>query len=465
MKSTQRITILGGGTSAWLTAAYLSKKLPQDYFKICVIEGKSPNIIGVGESTLPHFPKFMEECGFNIKDWFDFCECTHKAGVSYKDWVKPNTHFWHPFGFAPIFPDDSNLFDLLNHLKVPKHKIPHYFNSYKQSIIEKKVPSKLQAVHVSASKLVNFIKQHINIETINEDIIDINYKGEDIFNLLLSSQTSHTSDLFIDCLGFNSIIKEKNKSYNFKDCSDRDPLNAAVFNPSKYSSPNADMFPYTEAQCTPHGWIWKIPLQNSVGAGMVFNKHFLSKDQAIKYYEDYWGKENLLNPQTKYVEFTPGYYTNQWNGNVISIGLATGFIEPLEATGVQLIIEGIEHAFEGFSKGWYTKEDVNLFNSILNSKYSSTFDFISLHYLNTQHKSPFWNYIKDNIKITKSLEYRLNYFKNYLISPLTKEKTQLFSYHSWHYTIIQFLGILPKTKKVFLETPNLYLEEFVKSYD
>lgn len=465
MKSSQKITILGGGTSAWLTAAYLVKHLPTDYFELCIIEGKSPNIIGVGESTLPGFPKFMEACGFDTKEWFDFCECTHKTGVSYKDWIEPNTQFWHPFGFIPTFSDGSNLFDLIKHLRIPKVNIPKYFNYYKRSITLNQPPPLLEAVHVSADKLVEFIKQKINIYTISEDIIDIEYKEKDISNLFLSSKNHHHSDLFIDCLGFNSIIKDKNKTYNFKDCSDRDPLNAAVFNPCKYSSPQAKLSPFTEAQCTPYGWIWKIPLQNKVGAGMVFNKTFLSKEEAIKYYEDYWGKENLVNPHTKYVEFTPGYYTNQWNGNVISIGLATGFIEPLEATGVQLITEGIKYSFEGFSKGWYTEEDINIFNNILNSKYSTTFDFISLHYLNTRHTTPFWSYVKNKISINKSLQYRLNYFKNYLLSPFTIEKAQLFTSHSWYYTIIQFLEIFPKTKKVLLKNPKETLEKFIEYYD
>jgi hypothetical protein len=464
MTVTKNIVILGGGTSAWLTAAYLSKKLPKGYFNLTIVEGKSNKSIGVGESTLPNFPQFMEDCGFEVKEWFDFCECTHKVGVGFKDWDYIGSRYWHPFGFMPIFKDGSNLFDLINHLSIPKNTISRYFQDFQTSIIQNQNPNHLKGVHINAGKLKEFLQQNVNIKVIREDIIDIKYINNIITNLTLSSNATLTSDLFIDCLGFNSILKEKNPSYKYQPKQESTPVNASIFNPVRYSSPNAKLTPYTDAHCTPHGWIWKTPLQSRLGAGMVFNKEITSKEEAINWYENYWGKEHLINPQTKYIEFTPGYYTNQWNGNVISIGLSTGFVEPLEATGIQIILEGIINSFESFCKGYFSQEDVDLFNIRMNNNYSSTFDFINIHYLNTTHNTPFWNYVNKNYSIPKSktLKFKLDHVKNIPYDPNYFEPNQLFDSYSWYYTIAQFTNIFPKTKKIFLKNPQLELEIYLK---
>ena len=193
MNLSKNITILGGGTSAWLTAAFFSQHLPKDYFTLTIIEGKFSKSIGVGESTLPFFPKFMENCGFNINEWFPFCECTPKVGVGFKDWISKGSTYWHPFANMPLFKDGSNLFDIVNHLNLSKSNISQYYQKYNKNYIQNLPPKNIQGVHINAEKLSEFIKQKIKIKTIKEDIIDLYYDQGNLNTIHLSSGKTFTS--------------------------------------------------------------------------------------------------------------------------------------------------------------------------------------------------------------------------------------------------------------------------------
>ena len=216
MELVKKISILGGGTSAWLTAAYLSKNLPKNHFELYIIKGKLDKSIGVGESTLPDFLRFMEECGFSKQQWFDFCECTSKSGVGYKDWIYKNSFIWHPFGTIPLFNKDNKIytfFDLFFSSNLPKPDFVKYLNFYKQCVIKNQPPKTTQGVHINSGKLSEFIKNNIKINIINEDIINIDYNQKTISNLLLSSNQHHKSDFYINCLGFDNILSKKKQKF------------------------------------------------------------------------------------------------------------------------------------------------------------------------------------------------------------------------------------------------------------
>jgi len=466
----KKISILGGGTSAWLTAAYLSKNLPKNYFELYIIKGKSDKSIGVGESTLPDFSKFIEECGFSKQQWYDFCECTEKAGVGYKDWINKNSFQWHPFGAIPHFNKDNkiyNIFDLFFSSNLPKSDFIKYINDYKQCVIKNQPPKSNQGVHINSGKLSEFIKNNIKINIINEDIIDIDFNQKDISNLLLSSNQYHKSDLYINCLGFDNILSKKQQKI-FIDKSNSTPNNAAIFNPASYNSKQSLKTPYTVAQCTPYGWIWKTPLQSRIGSGMVFNKDISNKDEVITWYENYWGKDNLLNQNTKYIEYKSGYYSNQWEGNVVDIGLSSGFIEPLESTGIQFIIEGVRTIHYLIKKGWVSSENKTVYNLKLNELYSDTFDFISIHYLNNNHNTPFWNYSKTHItkNISKSLKLRIDVANTIPYNPSFHNPTSIFSDHSWYYTLIQFANLVPSIQNLPSNIdPIKYLKDLQEHYN
>ena len=467
MKKVKKITILGSGTAGWMTAAFLAHKLEDDYFELSIIEGKSFSSVGVGEATLPSFPEFLEHCGFKLEDWFNYCKCTHKVGIVYNDWIKFKNKFWHPFGFLPWFDNGNyNLFDILKHTNQDLTNIGKYFQYYNTCIVENKPIDEIKAVHIDAKKLALFFKENVKIKIIKSDITDVLYKDGDIEHIILDNNQKFISDLYIDCLGFKSIIKDKNSSYNFVFKNNSTPINAAIFNPVNYTNNKKQITPYTTTQCTPYGWMWQIPLQNRLGAGSVFNKDLSDKDEVIKWYENYFGKENLINPETKCIEFTPGYYNNQWNGNCISIGLASGFIEPLESTGIQFIIDGIIHSFNRFNKGWYIKDDIKHFNGQINLRYESVFDFIGLHYLKTEHNTPFWKHVKDNFSknIDTTLKFRLDYMKNYYFGREDVEEGKIVGNYSWLYMLTQYTDIYPKTREVKLNNSNELLEQYLKDY-
>lgn len=461
MKKVKNIVILGGGSSGWMTAALLSRRLPRDNFNFILVESKNIPSIGVGEATILTFERFMTYCGYEESDWFNYVEGTYKSGIVYTDWNKKGNKYWHPFGLMPRFDNNKyNLFDVINSTtdKLPDNII-ELFHNYKLCVTENK-PSESRAYHVNATLLANFFRTTLDVKHIVADITDINYNNMDVSSIVLDDNSVIEGDLFVDCLGFNSIIKKKNSSYIFKDKSDSTPCNAAIAAAVRYTNPDIQKHPYTLAHCTPYGWMWSIPISTRIGTGMVYNRDLCNVDDVEKYFVEYWGKENFIVDKFNHIKFTPGYYTNPWLGNVASIGLSSGFVEPLESSGLAFIIDGAVGLLGRIRKGFYTSNDVQEYNATISLKYEETFDFISMHYLNSEREEPFWQHVRNNHRMSDTLSYRLDYIKNNRFEDYNLDDGTIFGTFSWLYLAYQFANVAPGHFKIDSEKANILLREY-----
>ena len=342
-KKIKKVVIVGAGSSAMLAAAFISNNTT---FDVTVVDKEGGSPIGVGEATLINFKPFMTACGFDFKEWFEACDATYKTGILFPGWVKKDV--WHPFKMNPM----SKLND---------------FNENDNN-----------GFHIDCLKLAEFIKNKIKnkVKFFNRTV-----KGM-YGSYLLTDKGQMKADVFIDCTGFNSVLQKKTKV----DLSKRLICDTAIAGHVEYKN-EKEKRKYVICEAVSCGWIWKIPVKNRIGTGIVFDRSITSTLEAEKIFIEHW--DNRVDIR-KTINWTPYYKPSFWKHNVVSLGLAAGFIEPLESTGLALAMEGAYQFVELTKNGYGYGATVDLYNAIMKSFYEESIDFVAMHYIVSNRKEKFW---------------------------------------------------------------------------
>jgi tryptophan halogenase len=437
--SLEKVVIVGGGTSAWLSAALLSNKKP--HYEIIVIDKEIGSPVGVGEGTLLGFGQIMERCGFKPEDWFFDIDATFKSGILFPGWGENGNDVWHPF----MYPE--NAFFNVNTLDIWSNHQDYDFKNaglsmYDVSINHNKIDTAVlgqgnYAYHIDCGKLVDIIQKKIlaerNVTNIRSEVVDIHRNGTHISKLILKDGQEITADLFIDCTGFKHLLNESPERVSLEG---RLFCDTAIAGHIPYADKEKEMNPYVISEAVDHGWIWNIPVQSRIGSGLVFNRTQTDVEEAKDYFVEYWdnriSKDNL-----KVIDWTPYYNKNAWHGNVVSIGLSGGFIEPLESTGVALIITGLEQLECRIGADYYSDHDVVLFNQIMSGFFEDSVDFVNMHYELVNKETKFWQWVRSSF--TKS--GRQQYFESALAKSNQflpcKGQGYIFSGTNWFCWLIQ----------------------------
>lgn len=422
------IVIVGGGSSAWLTAAYLTTK----NFKVTVVDKEISQPVGVGEATILGFGQFMHDCGFEFNDWFINCDATFKAGIYYPNWVDEGNKFWHPFYLSPNIDSNIKQHDAWSHFQDLEF-YRHGLSLYDISVNYNKIDTSLMdsyAFHIDAGKLVSYIQDRIKerCNFIQSEVIDIVKNDNSINCLKLKSGEIIYGDLFIDCTGFKSLINEDN---NFENIYGRLFCNTAIASRIEYINKENEMHPYTKAEAVEHGWIWTTPIATRIGSGLVFDKNITSIEDAKTYFCNYWN--NRVNPEEcRVLDWTPRYTKTPWKNNVVSIGLSAGFIEPLESTGLALIISQATLLAKHISDNIYSDISIDIFNKQFTDNFENSLDFVSLHYSKTNKVGKFWESVRNNYTKSNYIKLKEELVKN--IGPLSstnKKDSHIFSGANW----------------------------------
>jgi len=453
-----KVVIVGGGTSGWLSAAALSHKIKG--IDITIIDKEDPDSVGVGEATLIKFDHFLSEyCGFDKNEWFVKLESAMKSGILFPEWGTSDSLIWHPFYF-PNVAEDIPLCDAWSHCQNQwqiNSLLPLYDISISNLIEMEDLGS--YAYHINCKKLVDFIKEKINhkVNYVNSEVINIS--RDDVGNvelLELKNGDTISADIFIDCTGFKSILKHKRER---TDLSDRLFCDTAVAGHVPYQNKDDELHPYVISHAVDHGWVWNIPLQTRIGSGLVFNRSITDIETAKQYFVDYW--ENRIDIDSlKVIDWTPYYDKNIWDGNVVSIGLSAGFIEPLESTGVALICTGIAELISFLQSRFYDNHDIELYNSYMKGLFESCVDFVNMHYSSTDKNTDFWNYVKNKFKMTDLQKFYLKNMESKDPS-IVDGKPGIFGGANWIYWLIQLK--YPFAKKEYLDTKES--KELVDGYN
>jgi tryptophan halogenase len=427
------VCIVGGGSAGWMTAAGLLRLLPD--LDITLVESKEYPTIGVGESTVSAINEFLQAIKVDEEDWVSPCGATYKTAIKFTDWTDEGGSFQFPFGR----PDTSNTFNGVSDFFVMQKKLKDEVNTneyaeyYYPSIrwnMENKMFSEGEepgdynhkndtAYHIDATKFGQWLKNEVCISHKNfthilgtlepEGNIDKNGGIESI----ITDSGNIKADLFIDCTGFKSLLLGGMMQEPFYPMENL--LNdRAIFCPLEYIDKELELESVTNCTAIENGWCWNTPLWDRIGTGYVYSSKFCTEKQAEKEFRAYLASNKMKvgdsyraeNAKINHLEIKHGKRENAWVKNVVGIGLSSGFIEPLESTGLLFISDAILELVEKLKarNGLINKFDIDNWNYTNKTRFESWREFIANHYaMSSRRDTPYWRYVTEEIEYNSSL--------------------------------------------------------------
>ncbi len=462
----RRVVILGGGTAGWIAAAALSRVF-QRRLDISVIESPDLPIVGVGEATIPPILDFLRFLGADERDFMAATQATYKLGIVFQDWSRPNHRYWHPFGtFGGTI--NNRPFHHYWHrakrdgrmCKVAEYSVAAALGDEAKMLGVPPDRSKLAAgfryaLHFDASLVGAYLRklaEKAGVRRIQATVAGAGRQANgNIASLSLADGGSVAGDLFIDCSGFRGALIGGQLGVPYLDWRHWLPCDRAVAAPGPVMQPRP---PFTLAAAHEAGWRWQIPLQHRTGNGVVYASEWMSDDAAEQLLVRSIGGRPLDAPRM--LRFTTGRREAFWVGNCVALGLASGFLEPLESTSIQLVISGIYKLIDHFPDRLFGANNVAAYNRYMVEEFDSVRDFIILHYcLTSRRDSELWRYCAA-MELPASLQERIAIYRE--TGRIIPRPFDIFTDLSWFY-ILEGQGIdpagfdpvaaLPATKDIF----------------
>lgn len=449
MDIVKKVVILGGGTAGWLSAA-LIKKVIGSVVDIELVESEEIGIVGVGEATIPPIRLVNQVLGISEAEFLRETHATMKLAIKFENWGKIGDGYFHTFGA----PGRSLPFCHFHHLWLKARQagddtpIWAYDLNYLCATAGKFAPIQSQdpilelpyAFHFDAALYAKFLRklsERLGVVRTEGKVSAVtkHYNGF-IKSLILSDGREVAGDLFIDCSGFASLLLQQQLGTGFDDWSHLLPCDRAVAVPSARFDKT---LPYTRAIAHSAGWQWRIPLQHRNGNGLVFSSAHYSEQQAMDLLLQNIESEALAEPRV--IRFKTGRARKQWHRNVIAIGLASGFLEPLESTSIHLIQSGIVRLLQLFPHQGIDDSKVAEYNKQSAVEFTQIRDFLILHYYRNQRDdSDFWRDMQ-RLDIPETLRHKLAIFA--ADGTLVRDNNDLFQDSSW-LQVMMGQGIMPK---------------------
>jgi len=418
VQSVDSVAIVGAGSAGWLTALALDTYCP--FLKVRLIRPSRGSPIGVGESTQSDFVEMLQASRIDIESFYDACDATMKCGIFYTDWNEIGKHYWHPFADLslgqPYGPANlSATYTPAHHYQqmILRRRGSHtqYYKavhtSYKTCVTKKEVaPESATAFHVDAHKITEFLERNLDkVEVIEADDIDVKVEDGRIAGLVLDGSRTLSADLYVDCTGFSRAIHSRVAEPEILPYEAN--VNRAVTAQVPYLNIEKEITPYTGAHAHEHGWTWAIPLRSRFGSGYVYHSDFLSADEAERNFRNHWGAERMRDVHISHIAFDSASLRNPWVKNVVAVGLSAGFIEPLEATGINWTLTSAQELCQSILARYYDDDTSAKFNFNLLGYVYDVQDFIDAHYkLSARRDTDFWMY-QTSRPYPDRLEHRL----------------------------------------------------------
>jgi len=455
----KQICIVGGGTSGWMIASALLKHCKN--LEVTLIESEDIPIIGVGEATVPSTTHFINEyLGFDEKEWMPYCDATYKASIRFKQFKKIDEDdiIYHPF-----WTEEENLTNGANWLiknKLEGDSLPKsdYYNSHyiAAHMSDNNKFSKLDnfnyAHHLDAIKFGQFCKEKALQKGLNYIVGTITDVQSNDFNQITKVITKDgielKADFFVDCSGFSAILIDKFFKEPFVDITDYLLSDKAVVARIPYGdNKEEEITPYTDCTALNSGWAWNTPLWSRIGTGYVYSSKFAEENIAEKdfrkYLVDKYGEDRVSKASFKHINIRAGRHLNGWVENCVSLVLASGFIEPLESTGLALMAAQIQKFISTISNtdGSYSFNTLDraAYNKNINDSLDEVWHFILFHYVSSlRNDTPYWRHISEKVEVPQEALDRLNDLGLSNTNTSTFRTNQWFPYKSWECITIGF---------------------------
>ncbi len=442
-----RVVIVGGGTAGWMTAASLATVVPAAA-SVHLIESAEIGIVGVGEATLPHLRAFITRLGIDEAAFMEATHATFKLGIEFRDFAKVGDRYVHPFGTfgRPLGPVGFHHFWLRRHHAGTVAPIGAFSTGVVAAEQRRFAhpgadPTDLAAsfgyaYQFDATRFAPFLRAHAEARGAHRTegrvvSVERDPGTGDVRAITLADGQRIEGDLFVDCSGFRALLIGEALAEPWEDWSHWLPCDRAVAAPC--ASPPGAIEPFTRATAMAAGWRWRIPLRHRVGNGYVYSSQHLSDDAAVDALVGALEGPALAEPRL--LRFRAGRRRKSWTRNVLAIGLASGFLEPLESTSIYLVQAAIMELIDHFPDRTVTDADRDGFNTLVDAEYDRIRDFLILHYhATTRDDSPFWDHVR-TMTIPDSLSEKIALWRN--TAQVSRYAHGLFLEPSW---IAVYLG-------------------------
>ncbi len=419
-----RVVIVGGGTAGWMAAAALIRRLPHAC-TVRLIESEDIGIVGVGEATLPHLRAFVSMLGIDEAEFMGVTQATYKLGIEFRDFGRIGDAYLHPFGNfgRPLNGVPFHHYWLRMRAQGRQDSLFDYSLCNQMAAARRFAPPTDEAASLrssygyayqfDATLFAPYLRDYAvarGVERTEGRVVDVSLDplSGDVSALTLAGGERVEGDLFVDCSGFRALLIGDAIGGRWEDWSRWLPCDRAVAAPC--ASPEGPIEPYTRATAMSAGWRWRIPLQHRVGNGYVFSSAHLDQDTTATALLSALEHPPLADPRI--LRFRAGRRARSWDRNVVSIGLASGFLEPLESTSIYLAQGAVEQLVALFPIDRHIADaDRDEFNRMVDLEYDRIRDFLILHYhATTRDDSPFWNDMR-TLRIPDSLAEKMELFR------------------------------------------------------
>lgn len=446
-----KVVIVGGGTAGWMAAAALSRSM--GHLSIRLVESDEIGTVGVGEATIPAIRLFNALIGADEIEFIRETGATFKLGIQFHDWGRIGDTYMHAFGqigrslgmlpFQQYWLRGRNegvagpLCDYsLNATAGRQNRFARL-----PRIPDTSLDGIAHAFHFDAALYAAYLRklaEGAGVARTEGKIASVRRNGESghIEAVVLEDGTAIEGELFIDCSGFRALLIEETLETGYEDWTHWLPCDRAIAVPSENAGPAR---PYTQAIAHQAGWQWRIPLQHRTGNGHVFCSDFLSEDEATEILLANIEGRPLAEPRT--LRFRTGMRSRAWNANVVALGLASGFLEPLESTSIHLIQNGIAKLLAHFPGLDFDAANIDAYNRRVRFDYERIRDFVILHYhANQRSDSPFWIRCRE-MGIPDTLAAKIELFGSH--GQIVREGDELFVEIGW-FQVLTGQNIVPR---------------------
>ena len=435
-----RIAIIGGGTAGWMAAAALARVLGPHGPAITLVESEEIGSVGVGEATIPPIQAFNALLGIDEDDFVRATQGTFKLGIEFVDWLRPGHRYFHPFGVYGIDKGAVPFEAMWQRLQLAGEALP--LEAYSICAAAARTGRFMRpqpgntplahigyAFHFDAGLYARFLRGHAEAAGVRREegrVVSVERGGPRDFiqAMVLADGRRIAADLFIDCSGFRGLLIEGAMGTEFEDWGHWLPNDRAVAVPTANVGPPT---PFTRSTAHGAGWQWRIPLQHRTGNGLVYASRHLSDDEAVATLLAHLDGTPLADPRP--LRFRTGRRDRFWIGNCVALGLAGGFLEPLESTSIHLIQAGIARLLEMLPTRAFEPADTRRYNRLMAAEFDSVRDFLILHFHATERRdTTYWRELA-SMAIPDTLAERLAIHAR--TGRVYREADELFTKTSW----------------------------------
>jgi tryptophan halogenase len=435
------ITIIGGGSAGWMAAAALADNFPDGALQIRLVESEEIGIVGVGEATIPHMVAFNAALGIDSDDFVRHTQGSFKLGIEFVNWGQRGERYFHTFGGVG---QDIGLLPF-HHLWTKAAAAGHArpLADYAISALacaqgrfarEAAAPGGppqplAHAFHFDAGLYARYLRRVAEangVQRIEGRIVGTELRGDNGFveAVVLEGGRRVEGDLFIDCSGFRGLLIEQALHTGYEDWSHWLPCDSAVAVPCATAGPPT---PYTRATAHAAGWQWRIPLQHRIGNGHVYCSRYISQDEATAVLMSNLDGQALAEPRP--LRFVTGKRRRHWHRNVVAMGLASGFMEPLESTSIYLVQASIARLLQFFPDRSFDARLIDEHNRQSDREWERIRDFLILHYhLTRRDDSAFWRACR-SMAVPEAVNHAIELFSRQ--GRIVRQPGDLFTEPSW----------------------------------